>query len=185
MPLDETSLITTVGDSNQNSYVTLAEAAAYFDLRLSSDTWDHASADNKVRALLMAADKLKRYQWFGNPVTTTQGLSWPRSRVANRFSVTYHYSYYGLLPVFEYYEEDVIPKAVKDAQCELALAYIQSGGDFTGVGAGTESEIARYATDGLTIEYTSQATSKTTAEEIEEQVIFLLRGLISQGGTTK
>lgn len=123
------TLVATAGAADANSYLTLAEANAYFETRLSADAWDNA--DDPERALMFATrvlDKMgqpykylifgdpqyyrTRPQWTGAPTTTTQKLSWPRT---------------GMLDANDNEIADtVIPQDLKDATAELALALLVS-----------------------------------------------------------
>ena len=80
MPLDATSVITTVGGSTANSYVTPVEFQSYRDLNvLDADAFDGATPDRKIRALFKAANRLQRENWLGNRASDTQRLAWPRA----------------------------------------------------------------------------------------------------------
>lgn len=103
-------IIATPGGATSNSYVTEAEADSYFAGRLNSDAWDDANADEKEAALLMATRRIEVERFLGVRMDSDQALSWPR------FGVTYDD---WLIPA------DEVPKQVKDAQCELALAMLQ------------------------------------------------------------
>ncbi len=129
------TLVATAGASNANSYLTEAEATAYFDTRLFSEAWDLAA--DKPKALMFATRVLdsallayKRFvpeangvaahyrsrpAWSGTPSTTTQALAWPRTGMydANGNAIAV----------------DAIPQALKNAVAELALQLL--GGDRT------------------------------------------------------
>lgn len=120
------TLVETPGGATSNTYATVAEANAYFNARLPlSKPWDEA--DDPTAALAMAArildalaqarrslivDKsgdryyLTARAWTGAPATTTQRMAWPRTGMydANGNAIA----------------SNVIPQALKDAQCELA-----------------------------------------------------------------
>lgn len=185
MPLDATSLITTIGGATSNSYVSLQEAANYLDLRLGIDDWQTAEPDDKVRALLMATKSLEKENWLGDRATTTQALAWPRLGVAKRDGVGagygsgggyggggyggWGYGYYGYSAI-DLYESTEIPQPVKDAQCELALALLAQGAT-PGMGS---SRVTKFTADGLTVEreYSAVVGSKP------DEVLSLLSGLL-------
>lgn len=115
------TIIATPGAANANSFITEAEATAYFDARLPLPTpWE--DADDPTAALAMAARLLNAIaqprrrlvgeyyitsrQWTGVPATVTQVLAWPRIGM---------YDINGNLIA-----PTVIPQALKDAQAELA-----------------------------------------------------------------
>lgn len=92
------TIIATPGASTANSYLTLVEAQAYFDTRLSVAGWDNADDQNVLlimatRVIDSIARPLKtlvpaqggiaayyrtRRTWTGSPASTTQRLAWPR-----------------------------------------------------------------------------------------------------------
>jgi hypothetical protein len=120
------TLVATPGAANANSYLTLAEATAYFETRLPIPEWDEV--DSQEGMLIMATRlmesmyspmrKLVRVQppgqsyylirptWTGSPASSTQRLAWPRlgmyDRNGNAIAST------------------VIPQELKDATAELA-----------------------------------------------------------------
>jgi hypothetical protein len=73
-----TTLITTVGGSTSNSYVTLSEAKTYFLRKLYTDAWDGATDEERENALLMATMRLDQLDYVGSVVTEFQALKWPR-----------------------------------------------------------------------------------------------------------
>ena len=113
----------TVGGANANSYLTLAEAQAYFDTRLPVAGWDDADDQNVL--LIMATRTLDRLltpyktlftmngrnyyrvrpQWTGAAATQTQRLAWPRTGMfdANGFAIA----------------SNVIPEDLKFATAEI------------------------------------------------------------------
>lgn len=122
----------TVGGISANSYLTVAEADAYFETRLHATAWE--DTEEKDRALMMAtrvlnmmAQPLKylvtgkttsesffktRRQWTGSPATTTQKLAWPRTGMfdANGNAIA----------------SNVIPDALKEATAELAFQLLDA-----------------------------------------------------------
>jgi hypothetical protein len=82
------ALDATAGGESANSYVTVAEADAYFAMRLNSATFD--DSDVKEEALMNACLLLEQFDYIGIPVTDTpeedgymsappfQALKWPR-----------------------------------------------------------------------------------------------------------
>jgi DnaT-like ssDNA binding protein len=142
----------TVGGASANSYVTAEEAETFLDSRLNADAWTGVGVDDKTRALLMAAQRLDRENWLGNRVTTTQRLAWPRVDVAKVDPVgvgfggwgfgTHSYAWWS-----EVYKSDEIPQSVKDAQCELALAYLE-GFDESG-----DDAIDSFSADGVSVKH--------------------------------
>ena len=110
------SIDATVGGTSANSFVTLTEAQTYLDGRLNESSWESATTDNKNRALVEAARELSARSWRGMQTTDTQALAWPREWVVNPDS-----------PTYSYFDTDIIPQRVKNAQIELALEFIKAG----------------------------------------------------------
>lgn len=121
----------TIGGASANSYQSVSDSDTYFADRLNTDDWSDASADNKARAKIMATRRLNRENWYGARVTTTQALAWPRIGVLKPdgsagFGLG---NYYGF---GECYLDTEIPDLVKQAENELALAYLQGFSDDEG-----------------------------------------------------
>lgn len=102
------AIVATAGATNANSYVTLAETETYMEGRLAVTNWDAATDDNKNRALRMATDVLDTYEWKGTVTSGTQRLQWPRFGTTDRDGWEY--------------DSSIIPRPVKEATFELALA---------------------------------------------------------------
>lgn len=95
---------------NSTSYVSLAEAADYFDAdAFNEDAWD-ALGDTAKENLLKKATRLvdQYYDFFGSKYKTDSSLRWPRSGVSDLDG--------NQIPV------NVVPKQLKFAVCELAIA---------------------------------------------------------------
>lgn len=125
------TLVADVGGSTSNSYVTVAEADAFFDERLNVTAWTGADADDQARALISATRRIDQEQFRGSPVKAlgdravsggTQALKWPRYNA----------------PADDgwHYDQAVIPERVKRATMRLALALLS--GDFESVDTGLE-----------------------------------------------
>jgi DnaT-like ssDNA binding protein len=144
-------IVTTVGAANANSYVDVTAADNYFDDRLDAAVWTAAVTADKTRALLMAANRLQNENWLGNRVTSTQRLAWPRIDVAKVDPVGAAFGYGGRwgygYQFSEVYKSDEIPQPVKDAQCELALAYLEGFDD------GEEDAVDSFSADGVSVEF--------------------------------
>ena len=94
-----------------NSYVTLAEANAYFQTVPHDEHWT-GSDDAKNRVLITATRYLDNFEYYGERCSTTQALKWPRK---------------------EYKVDGVkidctfIPQPVKNATFELAHSLLHKG----------------------------------------------------------
>ena len=97
------------GLAGANSYVTVEDADDYFDAR-NNTTWSAYSDAVKEAALLYSCQWLDaRYSWPGTISVDTQALSWPRDGVTDSEG--------------RIIDLDVVPAALKDAQCEAAAAH--------------------------------------------------------------
>jgi len=84
------ALVYTPGGASDNSYVSLAEAEAYFDDRINSTAngnWDTDSAGvartdaAKSAALVTATRRIDEEQFLGLKTSSGQALKWPRTDV--------------------------------------------------------------------------------------------------------
>ena len=99
-----------------NSYVSLADAGAYFADR-GNATWENADDDLKEAALVRASfalDGIYGGRWPGYCATQDQALAWPRVDAVD--SAGYEIS------------SATVPQAVKNAACEAALVELGSAG---------------------------------------------------------
>lgn len=62
-----------------NSYVTVAEADAYFEDRLDAAAWTSAKSSEKSKALVTATSYLDSLEWTGVAVSHAQSLAFPRA----------------------------------------------------------------------------------------------------------
>ena len=100
----------TVGGASANSYVSRTEANAYFADRLNDEVWEAASNTTKDDALIMATLRLDEEDYVGTRASETQNLKWPR---------------YGVYIDGVYQASDDIPRQVKEATYEMALALMK------------------------------------------------------------
>lgn len=66
----------TVGE---NSFVSVADAEAYFEDRLDVAAWTEGSDSQKAQALVTASSMLNEMRWAGVTVSESQSLAFPRS----------------------------------------------------------------------------------------------------------
>jgi hypothetical protein len=111
-----------VGGASANSYATEAEVIAYMAARLNATNWTTITGstctEDEKKALIEAGRELGAPTYIGARVTTTQALDWPRAWAMNPDSPVMAWSYY---------ETTVIPRRVKNAQCELAFQFLKLG----------------------------------------------------------
>lgn len=110
------------GVTGANSYVTLAEAQAYFDTHPQATAWDALTDDAKTRLLITAARAIDcSIQFNGFKTTASQPMQWPRfgARDPNQYGGAYARTSGSLLSNGEF-PSDAIPQGILDAQCEMA-----------------------------------------------------------------
>ena len=110
------------GKGDANAYADVAECSAYFDGHLYAAAWITAAAltDAPETALVWATRLIDaEYQFGGSRASETQALQWPRvgcfdpdKAPATGFSA--------LLLANPFVSTSVVPKAVRDATCEMA-----------------------------------------------------------------
>ena len=132
------ALITTIGADTANSYVTVAEAVAYFADRAHAEAWE--TLENQASALVTASRQLDWYaKWKGVKTYVSQSMGWPRAEVQ--------------LPDGSYESSLIIPQAVKVAVFELALSSIDTDrtadSDMAGLAEIRAGSIDLKADDGL------------------------------------
>lgn len=142
-----------------NTYLTLVDADAYFDSRVNGGGWSGYTSDDKSRALITGAQSLDASRrWIGGLVREDQPLQWPRvairpmERRSRRLIRTGFETLTGATAGLydgknRFWASTVIPKPIKDAQCELAFALLV-GGFGTESGGGMKS----FAADGITVD---------------------------------
>ena len=116
-----------------NSYVTVAEADAFFQDQFDA-VWIGANDANKKTALIKAGFYMQakyRMRWHGARVDAYQSLDWPRRGVAIPDFFDPFYRNIFVPAGFEttlFVAENVIPNEVKHAMCILARATMDSAG---------------------------------------------------------
>ncbi len=103
---------TGAGLSNANSYATVDDGDVYHDGHLYASAWTSATTEKKIAALAMATRLIDaEYQFNGVRAVATQSLQWPRRQCR--------------IPDEEAeLAENLVPKAVIHATCELARELI-------------------------------------------------------------
>jgi len=118
------AIITTPGDLNANSYVSILEASKYFENRPYAEAWD--SISNQEAFLITATNQI---DWFisfkGFKTIEAQSLSWPRDGVYDEENGV-------VLP------SHIIPTIVKQATFELILSSLEDDRMFNEDLAGLE-----------------------------------------------
>ena len=107
----------TLKSATANSYVTLAEADAYFETVPNSSSWDAKTDDQKNRALISATRWIDSLNFYGVRCDSSQALDWPRN--------DYHVDRVELVCAS-------IPNNIKYATYELARALADDPESITG-----------------------------------------------------
>jgi hypothetical protein len=104
-------LVATLAGATSNSYITLSDANIYFGNRLDAADWTAATSVNKTASLITATSWLDTLDFYGTRSVTTQALKWPRTDIT-----------------CDGVEADAtfIPREIKDATCEAALALLRN-----------------------------------------------------------
>ena len=164
----------TVQDPGANSYVSQAQAQAYFDLQFGpgAAAWNSSdpSAPNgdQCKALLLAAKHLSMLRYIGTRYNPAQVLDFPRQ-----------YPFQGLDPQSPWNMGIAIPQAVQDAQCEEAAAILQNA---LSPGSMPGANVTRYGVGNLTETYSAGSVVDDTALE-SPKAWRLLKGWICLTGT--
>jgi hypothetical protein len=106
----------TLSSATANSYVTLADANAYFETVPDSATWTNKTDDQKNRALISATRWIDSLNYLGDRCDEDQALKWPRN----------NYDVDGVE-----LECSLIPAQIKYAAYELARALANDTGAIT------------------------------------------------------
>lgn len=109
----------TVGGASANSFVSVAEFTTWAETRQPSTSFDDATADQRIRALISATRRLDQERWKGVRVNETQALQWPRYGV-EKPDLAYSVLDGPFFMESTWYDTDEIPQRVKNAQMELA-----------------------------------------------------------------
>lgn len=134
----------TLSGASSNSYVTLADADAYFETTPDSGTWTDKTTDQKNRALISATRWIDALSFYGDRCTDTQALKWPRE----------DYTVDGVDLVCT-----LIPDGIKTATYELARAFANDTTAITGT-SGTTGIYDEVKLGDLQIKYNK--TSQTS-----------------------
>lgn len=139
-----------------NSYVSLEDAEEYF-ANYPNSTWDEATDDEKIAALIRGARYLDlNYDWKGYKVDVEQLMEWPRRGVTvNNGGVLY------LL------DQDTIPDKLVQANCEAAVRHLAG----TPLLPDSEREVIRERVEGaVDVEYAPGQSNQVSFREVDRLV---------------
>lgn len=162
------------GVADATSYVSEADAAAYFQRR-GVEAWLDADPEEQEAALVRATaglDTLYRGRWQGQKMHATQALAWPRSeRLGEDLPLTDMDG----VPV----PTDMVPLAVRNAACEVAL--IELSERFVGEPIRRSDMIKRKKTDVLETEW-FEGAERLAGGAKYPHIDQMLAGLVVGGG---
>ena len=163
----------TVSGVSANSYVSDAEFLAYGAGSLASARIAASTADTRERALITAARMMDRLRFDGLATIKQQARQWPRYTVLDP-------DRWGYL-----FQKDEIPRRVKEAQCELALALLKAGQVSPDGQLTDASQYVKARVDVLEVEYRVGVITSTSASGILRRfpaVWSLIAPLVGAGG---
>jgi hypothetical protein len=157
-----------VADPNANSYVTVAEANAYFSDRAYAEEWEKFA--DQAQVLITSSSLLDWYvRWKGVKAiatASTQAMQWPRDEVYDSENTLI--------------ANDIIPVAVKTATMELALSSL--GGDR--VADDDLLGLLQLDAGSLSMRMQEDSPYKKTSKVIPEKIWKILSGLFTQNTRT-
>ena len=169
------------GKADANSYADVAECDAYHEAHLYATSWTGATGTQKAAALCMATRVIDfEMQFNGVRKSSTQALQWPRRECLDPDGEAYPLG--SKYSQERFFDEDSIPKILKDATCELARRLIQ--GDRT---ADPDGEgIKRFSLEGaLSVEFERGDRKQPMPREVYRMLEKLGRAIGASGGAVK
>jgi len=147
------------GLAGANSYVSLADANAYFTDR-GNTAWDEAEDEDKLAALVRASaalDGMYGYRWPGTRYTDLQALDWPRSGAWDRDS----------------YPLTGVPQKVKEATCEAASVELGTSGALS---KSAEPGLSELTVGAITKKWASSSGAANSYPAIGQKLARIVRG---------
>lgn len=137
------TIVATAGATDANSYSTVADADTYHEGHPYASTWDDATTDQKIRALVTATRLLdQHFAWIGEVASSDQALRWPRAAAYDRDG--------------RQLANDTVPTVIADGTAELARALLVSDRTDTESSSGG---IAYVTVGGIGVKYTEGSVS--------------------------
>jgi len=157
------SIDASVGGANSNAYADVAYADAYHAARGFNDEWTDASTADKEKNLQWACRLLDKMNWASIRATQAQALRWPQMNA---------------------YDQDgwfiattVIPREVKDANCEMALYLLREDRTQDSGAIG----ITSLKVGPIGIDFDTNAAG---TKQIPDGVVSLVAHLLANSGST-
>jgi hypothetical protein len=159
-----------------NSYIDISYADNYFSERLFVEQWDNAEDDTKIKAILMATNKIERQQLRGIKVDVDQVMQFPRS------IYSYEPKYSGVVGVNYnvqpnirrisygpgWYPQLEVPEEVKKAVCEETLALLT-------IGNSKRIQLQKQGVTQFSVTGISESYSSNTKKLLSNEAIELLK----------
>jgi len=143
-----------------NSYVTVAEATAYFAARYGYGSW--VAETNKEGALVSATQILDNYcDWYGYPVADDQALAFPRFAI-------------------DWEDDGLVPQEIKDAQYEIAYLIITQGS----LNQRGDDALEEMKAGSVSMKFKARATGNPLVNALVDSLL-LPFGICSGSGSTK
>lgn len=128
------------GVDNANSYASVADAAAYHEANPQGDAWAALTELKKQQGVITATRLLdEQWQWNGYKLDDAQSLQWPRQQCPDPDSINSFRPGWPRPINDGYVREDIVPKAIKDATCAMALLCVTSNREAEAQGQGISS----------------------------------------------
>jgi hypothetical protein len=151
------------GKTNANSYANASDGDSYFEAHLYAEAWTNATTSAKEVALVMATRLIDSMcQFSGRRAHDTQALQWPRAECPDpdRGQKTSTV----VAPVSDtFVPENLVPKQISDATCEMARELLILDRTAAPPGEGVdEVQTAESSSSDDGTNKTSSSTSSTT-----------------------
>jgi hypothetical protein len=167
------TIIATPGSTTANSYLTDADFLAYGEGSLASSRLASSTPATRERALRTATRMIDRLSFGGEATEYEQALSWPRELLPDPDRPSY------FIPAA------VIPRRVREACAELALALLAEGESSPDGGVTDADRYVRAKVDVLEVEYRQGVATATDPVGVLRRypaVLALLAPFIVGGG---
>ena len=155
------TLDATLGGASANSYVTVAEADAYFATSFGRTAWVSALPANKEIVLIESTRLLDLLvSWKGYVKSDTQALRWPRTYVPNIDG-----RYNGVGTIESYISDSTVPKDIKNAVFELAYSLLSNGGF-----QASENELSKVKVGPVSIDFSDTVKSNGLPKMVRDMI---------------
>jgi len=177
--------------TDANSYATAADGDAYHDGHLYASTWTSATTARKEAALVMATRLVdSQCQFNGYRVSDQQALQWPRWKCPDPDGGL------ALIPLrllprgMGFVDYNTVPKAVRDATCEMARELLVQDRTAAPPGQGIDTVHTGHtdaagtgtgASDNSTTKY-SKADTRPVISQVAQAMLVKYGSLTDGGG---